>query len=189
MCGRFSIDFDLLFETGLCLSSRTDKVEYFPGMEIYHRGEEEEYSKGVWGIEVDFMKGKIINSRTEKIYTSKFFLDDFIYRRCIIPASSFYEWRKRGEVNTKYEIKTKTPFFYLAGLYRLNSEGVRTLSVLTTKSFGKMGEIHSRAPVVLHPGQEESFLKEDPESLIKKLVEQRVDFRISSKGPEQITFI
>lgn len=45
-----------------------------------------------WGYEVSFRKGLLINARSETILEKKTFKKDFLERRCIVPAASFYEW-------------------------------------------------------------------------------------------------
>lgn len=188
MCGRFYLDPEDIREARESFNN-LKKKEYSPGMEILYR-EEIDYRTDMWGIKVDFMNRPIINSRIEKIYPHGFFMEDFEERRILIPASSFYEWKKSGKTNTRYEIGLKDrPYFYLGGLYRLNEEGNRELSILTGASFGEMETIHHRMPIILNPDEGDAFLKESPEILFKELQKIKPEFSFKQKDPEQLRFI
>ncbi|MDO5649534.1 MAG: SOS response-associated peptidase family protein [Gallicola sp.] len=189
MCGRFYLDPEDIRELRTLYSLR-DKKEYSPGMEIYYREKGSGFQKDLWGIQTDFLNRLIINSRIEKLYPAGFFLEDFIERRCIIPASYFFEWKKSGKTKTRYEIGVKeSSYFYLAGLYRLNEEGKKELSILTNSSFGEMESIHHRMPILLRPSEGDSYLEESPEILIKELWKIKPDFIFRQKDPEQLGFL
>ncbi|MEM7027936.1 MAG: SOS response-associated peptidase [Pseudomonadota bacterium] len=62
-----------------------------------------------WGLVPSWVKDskiKPINAKAETIREKPFFRNAFKQRRCIVPASGFYEWQ-----GTKGD---KTPFFYLS---------------------------------------------------------------------------
>jgi putative SOS response-associated peptidase YedK len=60
---------------------------------------------------------RCINARAETVQTTPAFRDAFESRRCIIPASGFYEWRKNGTTKTPYAIDpSDEPLFAFAGL-------------------------------------------------------------------------
>ncbi|MFQ9333532.1 MAG: SOS response-associated peptidase family protein, partial [Finegoldia magna] len=85
MCSRFELNIsklDLLKRYNKKhIAKFNPKTEVFPGQQILTLCDDFDYMR--WGIDVDFMKKSIINSRIEKIYTSKFFKEDFEYRRCL----------------------------------------------------------------------------------------------------------
>jgi putative SOS response-associated peptidase YedK len=91
------------------------------------------------------------------------FRSAFKQRRCLIPASGFYEWRKDG--------KRKQPFFIcprdgvlfsFAGLWERwhdpAGEEIESCAILTTTANELMQEIHERMPVILDPSAEEQSL-------------------------------
>lgn len=189
MCGRFYFDPVDLRESWDVLNP-VKKKEYSPGMDIYYREKGSGFQKDLWGIRVDFLNRPIINSRIDKLYPSGFFLEDYKERRCIIPASFFFEWKKSGKANTRYEIGIQEEsYFYLGGLYRYNEEGKKEISILTLDSFGEMGSIHHRMPVVLNPEEGDFFLEENHENLYQKLIEKKPDFFFRQKDPEQLNFL
>ena len=63
-------------------------------------------------------KGLIFNSRTETVSNSNFFKDDFNLNKCIIPASSYYEWQKQLNSKIKYEFTKEDKLLFLAGFYK-----------------------------------------------------------------------
>ena len=45
-----------------------------------------------WGFDNPYAKGLIINARSETAREKNMFSDSILNRRCVIPASGFYEW-------------------------------------------------------------------------------------------------
>jgi putative SOS response-associated peptidase YedK len=77
-------------------------------------------------------------------------------RRCIVPLSGFYEWRRAGKARQPFNIRRKDGgVFGVAGLWeRLESHGqepLETCLVLTTAPNGVVSPIHDRMPVMLDP--------------------------------------
>ena len=54
-----------------------------------------------WGLQTGWGSKLIINARAETLLKKAFF-NPLVTNRCIIPATSYYEWRKAG----KFKIKT-----------------------------------------------------------------------------------
>jgi putative SOS response-associated peptidase YedK len=76
-----------------------------------------------WGLVPSWAKDemiayKTINARVETVDTSASYRAAFKNRRCLIPADSFYEWKKAGTVKQPYAIGLKSgePFVF-AGLW------------------------------------------------------------------------
>ena len=99
----------------------------------------------------------------------------FKERRCIIPASWFYEWNREKE-KMKFEDGSGSPLLYLAGLWRAEEDGGRFV-VLTTEANASMAPVHDRMPLLLKKEElagwctdEESagkLLKKRPEELLR----------------------
>ena len=97
----------------------------------------------------------IINARSETASTKPMFKDGMLQRRCLIPASNYFEWEKRDGKKIKHAIRpVGSRMLYLAGIYHLeNHEGVitPTFTILTREAAPGIAFIHHRMPVIL-PG-------------------------------------
>ncbi|MGN1020350.1 MAG: SOS response-associated peptidase [Aristaeellaceae bacterium] len=107
-----------------------------------------------WGYA--FPNGRpIINARSETAAQKPMFKDGMRQRRCVIPASHYFEWEKRGAARTKYAIRpAHADTLYLAGIYHLeNHDGVivPAFTILTRDATPGIAFIHPRMPVLLPP--------------------------------------
>ena len=91
----------------------------------------------------------MFNARSETASSKVMFKDGMAQRRCIIPASHYFEWEKRGKERLKYAIGTEGgSMIYMAGIYR--KEGNRAAcSILTRDPAAEIAFIHNRMPVIL----------------------------------------
>lgn len=103
-----------------------------------------------WGYSLP--DGKlIINARSETAADKPLFRDGIANRRCLIPASNYFEWEKRGKDKLKYAIRPSgRPMMYMAGVYRIEN-GKAVFSILTREPAEQISFIHDRMPVIL-PG-------------------------------------
>lgn len=96
-----------------------------------------------------------INARSETAATKPAFRDPLKFRRCLIPADGFYEWKKNGGSKQPYCFQINdSELFAFAGLWDgwKNPEGqwVKTCTILTTPN-AVTSAIHDRMPVIVHP--------------------------------------
>lgn len=120
-----------------------------------------------WGFPHWRGSGVIINARGETAAERKMFSQALKERRCILPASGFYEWRhaqgqKRKE---KYLLRhSANPMLYMAGLYTVyQKEGADqpAFVLLTTAANGPVQDIHDRMPVIISADEQEPWLKDE----------------------------
>jgi putative SOS response-associated peptidase YedK len=88
-------------------------------------------------------------------------------RRCIVPLSGFYEWKRSGKARQPYNVRRKDGRpFGVAGLWeRLESGSLDPLEsclVLTTVANGVIAPIHDRMPVILDPAAYRAWLDPSP---------------------------
>jgi putative SOS response-associated peptidase YedK len=107
------------------------------------------------------------NARVETLTQKPFFRDPFKSKRCIIPASGFYEWHKKGDKKQPYYISRadKQPIAF-AGLWdawmdKETGEAIESCSIITVPATHRMAEIHDRMPAVLEAELFDTWL--DPE--------------------------
>lgn len=110
-----------------------------------------------WGYTLT--NGKIvINARSETASEKPLFKDGMLQRRCLIPASYYFEWEKHEKEKTKYAIwPSHAPMFYMAGVYRSQS-GNPVFSILTCEPASNIAFIHNRMPVILPPDMKSDWL-------------------------------
>lgn len=115
-----------------------------------------------WGY--SFPGGRpVINARAETAAEKPLFRDGMRQRRCLIPASSYFEWERREGQKTKYAIRPAgAEMLYLAGIYHLeNHDGavVPSFAILTRSAAPEIAFIHDRNLVILPPDCARDWLK------------------------------
>jgi putative SOS response-associated peptidase YedK len=126
-----------------------------------------------WGLipfftkQISDVKGiSTINARAETVAKSPSYREPFKKRRCLVPASGFYEWKK-------LDPKNKQPFGFdlsrggmmaFAGLWDAwkdpaDGRWLQSYTIITTDANEIMQPIHSRMPVILHEGDFNRWLE------------------------------
>jgi putative SOS response-associated peptidase YedK len=137
-----------------------------------------------WSKTAD-IKYATFNAKSEEAAGKPAFRDSFRHRRCVIPASGYYEWKKLDARNKQPYFITRTDGapLYMAGLWDLWNGELETCTVLTTTPNAEMRDIHTRMPCILEPGQLPTWLDlklTDPEQ-IQKLLSPPPDGLLSIK--------
>jgi putative SOS response-associated peptidase YedK len=127
-----------------------------------------------WGLipfftaDLQDVKGlSTINARAETIATAKTWREPLKKRRCLIPASWFYEWPEQGKAPKQpYTIELENGnLFAFAGLWDAwkDKQGhwLQSFAIVTTEANELMARIHSRMPVILHPRDYDRWLDRD----------------------------
>ena len=130
----------------------------------------------VWGLIPMWAKdpgigSRLINARGETLAEKPAFRGSLKYKRCLILADGFYEW-KSAEVR-----KSKTPYFIhmkdhkpfaFAGLWdSWNSPDgslVKSCTIITTEPNELVSLVHNRMPVILHPRDYAKWLDTSPQT-------------------------
>lgn len=142
-----------------------------------------------WGLippwaEDERIGQKLINARSETAAEKPAFRAAFRSRRCILPATGFYEWRDepveyapeqpalfgaevkppRSQAKKRKYLFTvlNQPVFGLAGLWESwrspSGEAVESCTILTTSANGLVSEFHDRMPCILRPEDIQDWL-------------------------------
>jgi putative SOS response-associated peptidase YedK len=175
MCGRYEAGQKQKIAEAFHVSVALDDVYFSPGQEcspgsiqpvIFIENDLREIGEMRWGFKLP--DRLLFNARSESIVSSKFWKEMLSKRRCIVPAGSFFEWKKTGpEPRPKYRLSAKgRKVFGMAGVWSpwINPKtGLweKTFAIITTDANVKMGEIHDRQPVILEPREYAEWLKED----------------------------
>lgn len=120
---------------------------------------------------------KMINARADTVATKIAFRGSLLQKRCLVPASGFYEWKQTPQSKQPYYFHLKhEDIFAFAGLYSIwrDTQGteVKTYTIITTEPNKLVAPIHNRMPVILPRNTEETWLNPDitePEQLLSLL--------------------
>ena len=140
-----------------------------------------------WGFVYPNMNRPIINARSETAGVKPAFKEALKKRRCLVPASGFYEWHGEKGDRTKFRIeKPEKSIVSFAGLYApfMNADGTKTFAyvILTRPSVPPVSEIHDREPVILNEPEEAAWLDEET-------TEAEVELILRQRGPELILHV
>ena len=102
----------------------------------------------IWGFPGFDKKQLIINARAEGIEKKPTFAESILARRCVLPASGFYEWDRSKEKVTF--TLTSEPVIYLAGIYRPYGDEQRFV-IITREANDSMLPVHDRMPLMIRP--------------------------------------
>jgi putative SOS response-associated peptidase YedK len=138
-----------------------------------------------WGLVPSWAKdadigNRMINARAETLTEKPSFREAFKKRRCIIPASGFYEWQKKGSGGAKqpfyFYLKNKEVFGF-GGLWeewidKETGDVLETCTIITTAANDVLKSVHDRMPVILKAADYDRWLdpKENDIERLQKLL-------------------
>jgi putative SOS response-associated peptidase YedK len=120
----------------------------------------------------------IVNARAEGIVDRPAYKYAMRYRRCLVPASGFYEWRKgrgtRQGPRQAYWVRPKADgLVAFAGLWETwtDRDGgeIDSACIVTTAANDVVAPIHDRMPVIIDPADFETWLSGDPDEAMALL--------------------
>jgi putative SOS response-associated peptidase YedK len=130
------------------------------------------YKSMRWGLVPMWAKdikigNQAINARVETAATKPLFRGAWKERRCLVPASGFYEWKKFSSDETKSR-SFKQPFYIsrkdglpltFAGLWEKWKDGMLSFTILTTEAYEGIRDLHTRTPMILDEQGRKSWLE------------------------------
>lgn len=143
----------------------------------------------------------VINARGETVDTKFTFRDAFHNRRCLIPASGFYEWLAAGRgPKQPYFVRPRSGVpFAMAGIWQgeiaANGQAIEYAAIVTCEANALLKPIHERMPVIVMPADWDVWLLGTPEAAKALIRPAREDFfevypvstavnRMANDGPE-----
>jgi putative SOS response-associated peptidase YedK len=125
-----------------------------------------------WGLVPFWAKdpkigNRLINARAETVSTKPVFRTSFKNKRCLVPATGFYEWKRTEDGKVPFYVHMKDDsIFAFAGLFDrwATPEGkdLFTFTIVTTGPNALMAKIHNRMPVILRQADEDLWLRKEP---------------------------
>lgn len=175
MCGRFNVVSDPLHRfieelTGQRIEL-ADRYNIAPTEEIpvllRSNGDDWQVREMRWWLvpswaDAPDQKYAMYNARSENLARSRAFREPFRHRRCIVPASGYYEWRLQDGKKIPYYITpAEADGFAFAGLWdRWQKEEriIDSCTIVTTAAPEDMKTIHDRMPVHLTNEQVQTWV-------------------------------
>lgn len=168
MCGRFAITlpddaminlFDAASANDLPPVPRYNVCPTQPVAVVVSQEGRRRYGPMRWGFLPRWYKHPtdgplLFNARAETLAEKPAFSEAARRRRCLIPATGFYEWTREGEARLPWFItRADGEPMVFAGIWQAwtGPEGARVAScaIVTAAAAGEMTALHDRVPVIL----------------------------------------
>lgn len=149
-----------------------------------------------WGFSKPDSKGLIINARSETAAQKPMFSESLLQRRCLIPASWYFEWETRDAQTSLFDLSSEKPrspvrikyairppqeaVVWLAGVYRYEpDQPLPAFVILTRAADASVAFIHDRMPVIFSRNEAAAWLKTDadPQKMIPLALENMQFFQ------------
>lgn len=165
MCGRYSLDITYdLFASRYGIEVET--TEYKSVEEVFPTNvmpiiTNENLELGKWGFTNPYSSKPLINARLETVLEKPTFKEPFEEMRCLVPATSFFEWEKVDQEKIKRKISVDNKLiFSMAGIVRMEEDQL-VYSILTMDSNDSLKQVHHRMPVILEAKDEMKYLNKN----------------------------
>ena len=170
MCGRFTLYaspgevatlFDLPEEPILAPRYNVAPTQPVGLVRLNPNSHEREWALTHWGLIPSWSKdpsigARMINARSETVAEKPSFRAAFKRRRCLVPVSGFYEWKKLAKGKQPHYITAPDGEpLAIAGLWEYwegaDGSALESCTLLTTTANDLMSPLHDRMPVFIAP--------------------------------------
>jgi putative SOS response-associated peptidase YedK len=130
----------------------------------------------IWGLIPTWAKdpsigNRLINARAETLAEKPSFRGSYKYKRCVVLADGYYEWKategKKSKTPYYIHMQDRQPFA-IAGLWDTwdspDGSSLKTCTLITTTPNELMEPIHDRMPAILHPRDYAKWLDPAPQT-------------------------
>lgn len=182
MCGRYYIEVDneelssIFAEVERKTAIRTGEI--FPTDTVPVLSPMGTMTAMRWGFPKFDGKGEIINARSETAAEKTMFRRPLAEGRCLVPASWYFEWEKRGSKKIKYALRNpdNSPV-WMAGLSKTDPKtGDSLFVILTRPAWSGISFIHQRMPVILPKESHDQWLNGSDSQRIMDRAIQELDY-------------
>ena len=176
MCATFQLSFDDVAEIkkiadeitakyGTDAAGHTFGKDFFPNNEAPVIGKRGQIVMLKWGFPLKGTNKIVFNARSESLVEKTMF-KGILSNRCLVPATSFYEWDKSKR---KYQVSiTNKRLFYMAALWqsKVLPDGSRAyyFTIITTAPNRLIGTIHNRMPAIISSENTQLWLRDNDEA-------------------------
>jgi len=166
MCGRFTLDKPpktISSHFGFSLPFNLEpRYNIAPSQKILAIKTDNKPAMLRWGLIPPWAKEKsigckMINARSETVTEKPSVRSAYKSRRCLIPATGFFEWKKKEKSKQPYFIhRGDGDIFCFAGLWeawtdKTSGEVIESCTIITTEANELMKPLHHRMPVIIQP--------------------------------------
>ena len=151
---RFALDAVLVAPTACYNVAPTQQVPV-----VVQRGERRLLDSYRWGLVPFWAKdlkigAKLINARVESVAEKPSFKEALKSRRCVLPASGYFEWvRQNGDKVPHFISGEDGQPLAFAGLWEQwrspTGERIKSCTIITREADASIGELHNRMPAML----------------------------------------
>ncbi len=186
MCGRYSFAIEdalILERFGLRVRTAIYKARYncapAQNLAVIANNAPDTLNYFRWGLIPSWAKdpsigNKLINARAETLVEKPSFKQAFRNRRCLVPATGFFEWKRPARTPWHIGMKNGDAFCF-AGLWDqwATPEGkvVYSFTIITTRPNDLVSQIHDRMPVILQRDDEHRWIAPHPDASLIDLLQ------------------
>ncbi len=113
---------------------------------------------------------RLINARSETLAEKSSFRGAYKYKRCLVFANGFYEWKSipgsKNKIPYFIRLKSGLPFTF-AGLWdewhSPDGSQIKSCTIITTEPNALMASLHNRMPVILPESAHARWLETGPQ--------------------------
>lgn len=131
-----------------------------------------------WGLTPSWSKSAnkplfLINLRDDSLHSKPAFSAYMRNRRCIVPATGFYEWKSELSGKQPYYFHcTNQNIVFFAGVWEyIGDDGGKMLAIITTEANALVGPVHNRMPVIFDADMARNWLSESNPDKLSRLLQ------------------
>jgi putative SOS response-associated peptidase YedK len=145
-----------------------------------------------WGLRPSWWdpakaKTQPFNAPAGEVASKPFFRDAFKHRRCVVPATAYYEWDRAGKPPKPYQLTVDggAPFCF-AGLWERwtspEGEALETYTIVTTEANKLVRNWYNRMPVILDRGEIDNWLAQSDRVLLEAMLDPFPAHRMDARA-------